>query len=86
VILPGRQYGPESLGTLAGPRAAKLGHDAVWLTPLSAEPAVAEAMLSYPAHQLCVAGESDPLSDPAAFAALPGERLLVDRWLTTLVR
>lgn len=67
----------KSLGTLAASRAAQLGYDAAWLTPLLGEPAIAEVLLNYPANQFSVIGSEDPYYVPAVFDALPGRRLLV---------
>lgn len=51
----------KSLGTRAAPIAAELGLPAVWLTPVLTDPAVAQALTSYPAPQLVVGGSADPL-------------------------
>lgn len=67
----------KSLGTLAAARAAERGYDAAWLTPLLSESALADVLLDYPGHQLCVIGSEDPFYVPAVFDALPGRRLLV---------
>ena len=67
----------KSLGTLAAPRAGALGCEAAWLTPLLADPAAAEPLLSYPAAQFVAIGASDPFLDQDVLDALPGTRLVV---------
>ena len=67
----------KSLGTLAAARAAERGYDAAWLTPLLTDPAAVEPLLTYPASQFVLIGESDPFLSHDVLAALPGERLVV---------
>lgn len=67
----------KSLGTLAAARAAALGLDAAWLTPLLSEPDLAEPLLSYPARQFVMIGCADPYLDRDVLGALPGERVVV---------
>lgn len=67
----------KSLGTLAAARAAQLGLEAAWLTPLLTEPDVAGPLTTYPARQFVLIGSADPYLDQAVFDALPGQRLLV---------
>ena len=67
----------KSLGTLAAARAAALGHEAAWLTPLLTDREAAEPLLSYPADQFVLIGSSDPYLSHSVFEALPGTRLVV---------
>ena len=67
----------KSLGTLAAPVAAARNYDAAWVTPLLTDPELAKPLLSYPAAQLVVIGDSDPFLDQDVLDALPGERLVV---------
>lgn len=67
----------KSLGTLAAPAAAEFRLPAVWLTPVLSDPAVAQALSSYPTEQLVVGGSADP-SWPADAPQLPGEVMYVD--------
>jgi len=55
----------KSLGTRAASYAAERGLDAIWLTPLLVEPAVAEAIAANPGRQLLVGGLRDELWDVA---------------------
>jgi hypothetical protein len=55
----------KSLGTRAASYAAERGLDSVWLTPLLAEPEVAEAIAANPGRQLLVGGLADELWDAA---------------------
>lgn len=61
VVLVGK-----SLGTRAASYAAERAIDAVWLTPLLVEPALAEAIAANAGRQLLVGGLADELWDPAA--------------------
>jgi hypothetical protein len=67
----------KSLGTLAAARAAALGLDAAWLTPLLTERVAAEPLLCYPAAQFVVIGSIDPYLSHSVLDALPGTRLEV---------
>ncbi|WP_374454569.1 alpha/beta fold hydrolase [Nocardioides sp.] len=60
----------KSLGTRAASYAAERGLDAVWLTPLLVEPALAEAIASNAGRQLLVGGLADELWDAAVAAEL----------------
>lgn len=53
----------KSLGTRAASYAAERGLDAIWLTPLLVEPALAEAVAANPGRQLLVGGLRDELWD-----------------------
>jgi len=55
----------KSLGTRAASYAAERGLDAIWLTPLLVEPALAEAIGSNAGRQLLVGGLADDLWDAA---------------------
>ncbi|GAA1941242.1 alpha/beta hydrolase [Nocardioides hwasunensis] len=68
----------KSLGTRAASYAAERGLDAIWLTPLLVDPAVAEAIAANPGRQLLVGGLADELWDRAVARELAdaGCRLL----------
>jgi hypothetical protein len=53
----------KSLGTRAASYASELGLDAIWITPLLVEPAVAEAIAANAGRQLLVGGLADELWD-----------------------
>jgi hypothetical protein len=53
----------KSLGTRAASYAAERGLDSIWLTPLLAEPVLAEAIAANPGRQLLVGGLADDLWD-----------------------
>ena len=55
----------KSLGTRAASYAAERGLDAIWLTPLLVEPALAEAIGANAGRQLLVGGLADELWDAA---------------------
>ena len=55
----------KSLGTLAASYAAERGLDAIWLTPVLTDPAVAEAIGANAGRQLLVGGLADGLWDAA---------------------
>ncbi|GAA5116215.1 hypothetical protein GCM10023339_24540 [Alloalcanivorax gelatiniphagus] len=55
----------KSLGTRAASYAAERGLDAIWLTPLLVDPAVAEAIAANPGRRLLVGGLRDELWDAA---------------------
>jgi pimeloyl-ACP methyl ester carboxylesterase len=60
----------KSLGTRAASYAAERGLDAVWLTPLLVEPALAEAIAANAGRQLLVGGLADELWDAAVATEL----------------
>lgn len=55
----------KSLGTHAASYAAERGLDAIWLTPLLVDPALAEAIAANAGRQLLVGGLADELWDAA---------------------
>lgn len=67
----------KSLGTLAAGRAAERGLDAVWLTPLLADPDAAAPLASYPASQFVAIGADDPYLDREVLDRLPGTHVVV---------
>ncbi len=60
----------KSLGTRAASYAAERGLDAIWLTPLLVEPALAEAIAANAGRQLLVGGLADELWDAAVATEL----------------
>jgi hypothetical protein len=68
----------KSLGSLAAPYAAKHRLEAVWLTPLLLDWAVARAIAANPARQLVVAGDADRIAwDARAARRLDAEVLVL---------
>lgn len=68
----------KSLGTCAAERAARLGYDAIWLTPLLHLPEVVGAMTDHPGRQLLVGGTEDPAWSLEAARKTGGDVVQID--------
>jgi pimeloyl-ACP methyl ester carboxylesterase len=60
----------KSLGTLATPYAAAMGHAAIWLTPLLNDQECVAGIRANPGRQLLVGGLADPFWNPDVAAGL----------------
>lgn len=68
----------KSLGTCGAEQAARLGFDAVWLTPLLHLPEVVDAMAGHAGRQLLVAGTEDPAWSLEAARSTGGAIVQID--------